>query len=304
MKILLLGSNGQVGWELRRALAPLGTVISATRDRESDVCADLTQLKSLSTTVKEVAPNVIVNAAAFTAVDHAEDEPGLAEIINAEAPAVLAKEAKHLDAWLVHYSTDYVFDGSGAQPLRENDATAPLNVYGRTKRAGEEAIQRSGCRYLILRTSWVYASQGKNFIRTMLRMAADRDALQVVDDQYGAPTGAALIADVTAKALPLVVKQPKLGGLYHLAAAGETSWHGYARRVIERARVAGWPTKVAADAIVPVSTSAFPTKARRPGNSRLDCGSLENAFDILLPPWQQGVDHALTEILQCEQSMG
>jgi len=300
MKILLLGSNGQVGWELQRALAPLGPVTAVTRDGGGGLCGDLSQPDALAATVRAVAPDVIVNAAAYTAVDQAEDESELAEAVNAIAPAVLAREAWALGAWLVHYSTDYVFDGTGVQPWREEDPTGPLNVYGRTKREGEVAIQDSGCRHLIFRTSWVYASRGKNFIRTMLRLAADRDALQVIDDQYGAPTGAALIADVTAQALPMVIRQSELGGLYHLAAAGETTWHGYALRVIEEARRAGWPVKVAPEAIASVTTDTFPTKARRPGNSRLDCSHLEDAFGLRLPPWQQGVDHGLTEILACE----
>lgn len=302
MKILLLGSNGQVGWELQRALAPLGSVTAVTRDGGGGLCGDLSQPDALAATAQAVAPDVIVNAAAYTAVDQAEDEPELAEAVNATAPAVLAREARALGAWLVHYSTDYVFDGTGVQPWHEKDPTGPLNVYGRTKREGEVAIQDSGCRHLIFRTSWVYASRGKNFIRTMLRLAAERDALQVIDDQHGAPTGSALIADVTAQALPMVMRQPELGELYHLAAAGETTWHGYALRVIEEARRAGWHVKVAPEAIASVTTDAFPTKARRPGNSRLACSRLEDAFDLCMPPWQQGVDHALAEILACERS--
>ncbi len=300
MKILLLGSNGQVGWELQRALAPLGTVIAATRDGEAGLCGDLSQPDALAATVRGVAPDVIVNAAAYTAVDQAEDEPELAEAVNAIAPAVLAREAQALGAWLVHYSTDYVFDGTGVQPWCEEDPTGPLNVYGRTKCEGEMAIQHSGCHHLIFRTSWVYASRGKNFIRTMLRLAVERDAMQVIDDQHGAPTGAALIADVTAQALPLAIRQSPLGGLYHLAAAGETTWLGYALRVIEQARREGWPVKVAPEAIASVTTDAFPTKARRPGNSRLDYSRLEEAFGLCMPQWQQGVDHALAEILACE----
>ncbi|WP_017942181.1 MULTISPECIES: dTDP-4-dehydrorhamnose reductase [unclassified Thioalkalivibrio] len=300
MNILVLGSNGQVGWELQRALAPLGTVIAITRREQEGLCGDLTRPAALASTVRQVAPQVIVNAAAYTAVDQAEDEPELAEAVNATAAAVLAREASAIGAWLVHYSTDYVFDGTGTRPWREDDQTAPLNVYGRTKRDGERAIQESGCRHLIFRTSWVYASRGKNFIRTMLRLAAERDALQVINDQHGAPTGAPLIADVTAQALPLAMQHPELEGLYHLAASGETTWHGYACRVIERARRAGWPVKVAEQAIAPVTTDAFPVKARRPGNSRLDCTRLEAAFGLRMPAWQQGVDHALAEILACE----
>jgi dTDP-4-dehydrorhamnose reductase len=299
MKILLLGGNGQVGWELRRALAPFGTVIAVARGRKDGDGADLSRLEALAEMVRGAEPDVLVNAAAYTAVDGAEGEPQLAATVNAAAPAVLAREARALDAWLVHYSTDYVFDGSGARPWREDDPTGPLNVYGRTKREGELAIRDSGCRHLIFRTSWVYAARGRNFIRTILRLAAERDALQVIDDQHGAPTGAALIADVTAQALPMAMRNPELGQLYHLAAAGETTWHGYALRIIEEARLAGWPVKAAAEAIRPVSTDAFPAKARRPGNSRLDCSRLESAFGLVMPPWQQGVDHALAEILAC-----
>lgn len=302
MKILLLGSNGQVGWELQRALAPFGTLIPVTRDQEDGHGCDLSNLEALAEMVRGVAPDVIVNAAAYTAVDQAEDEPQLAATVNATAPAILAREALALGAWLVHYSTDYVFDGSGVRPWCEDDPTGPLNVYGRTKREGEVAVHDSGCRHLIFRTSWVYAAQGKNFIRTMLRLAAERSNLQVIDDQHGAPTGAALIADVTAQALPMAMRNPELGQLYHLSSAGETTWHGYALRVIKRARLAGWPVKAATEAISPVSTDALPTKAPRPNNSRLDCSRLENAFGLVMPPWQQGVDHTLVEILAGERA--
>lgn len=300
MNILILGSNGQVGWELQRSLAPLGTVIAITRRGQGGLCGDLTRSEALASTVRQVAPQVIVNAAAYTAVDQAEEEPRLAEAVNTSAAAVLAREARVIGALLVHYSTDYVFRGTGARPWQEDDQTAPLNVYGRTKREGEVAIQDSGCRHLIFRTSWVYAFRGKNFIHTMLRLAAERDTLQVINDQHGAPTGGALIADVTAQALPLAMQHPELEGLYHLAASGETTWYGYACRVIERARRAGWPVKVAEQAIAPVTTDAFPVKARRPGNSRLGCGRLEAAFGMRMPAWQQGVDHALADILACE----
>ncbi len=302
MNILVLGSNGQVGWELQRALAPLGTVIAVARGEQAGLCGDLTQPEALARTVRQIAPQVIVNAAAYTAVDQAEDEPELAAAVNATAVSVLAREAQAIGAWLVHFSTDYVFDGTGTRPWREEDPTAPLNVYGRTKRDGELAVQESGCRHLIFRTSWVYAARGRNFIRTMLRLAAQRDALQVIDDQHGAPTGAPLIADVTAQALPRAMRHPELAGLYHLCASGETTWHGYACRVIEQARRAGWPVKVAPQAIAPVSTKAFPAKARRPANSRLDCARLEAAFRLRMPAWQQGVDHVLAEILACERA--
>lgn len=296
MKVLLLGNHGQVGWELCRALAPLSNIVALGRAEG----ADLSRLDKLAATVHRVAPDVIINAAAYTAVDQAEPEPQLAHTINAEAPAVLARQARELDAWLVHYSTDYVFDGCGERPWQEADRTNPINTYGRTKLAGEEAIRQSGCAHLIFRTSWVYAARGKNFIRTMLRLAAERDTLQVIDDQHGAPTGAELIADTTAHALPAAIANPALSGLYHLAADGETTWHGYAYSVIAQARRAGWPVKVADAHIAAVTTSAFPVKAARPGNSRLDCKRLEEAFGLRMPNWRCGVDRVITEILACD----
>lgn len=298
MKLLLLGGNGQVGWELRRALAPLGQVIVPGREEGGD----LARPDALVSTIRQAAPDAIFNAAAYTAVDQAESEPEVARAINAEAPAVVAREARQLGAWLVHYSTDYVFDGSGESPWREGDLTGPLNVYGRTKLEGETAVRDSGCAHLVFRTSWVCAARGKNFIRTMLRLSAERDALQVIDDQHGAPTGAALIADVAAHVLPAAMRHPERAGLYHLAAAGQTTWHGYAGWVIEQARGAGWPAKVTDDAIEPVTTEAFGAQALRPYNSRLDCNRLETTFGLRMPAWQQGVHHALAEILACERN--
>lgn len=292
MKLLLLGSNGQVGWELRRALAPLGEIVIPRREE-----ADLARPEQMKAMLRQVAPDVIINAAAYTAVDQAESAPEQARAINAEAPAVLAREANLLDAWLVHYSTDYVFDGNGECPWREDDATAPLNVYGQTKLEGEQAVRDSGCKHLLFRTSWVYAARGRNFIRTMLRLAAERDELQVIDDQYGAPTGAELIADVTAHALRSAAGQPEVGGLYHLSAAGEITWHGYARFVIEQARAAGWPVTVADQAIAKVPTTAFPTAATRPHNSRLDCRKLETTFGLQMPDWRDGVDRVVEELV-------
>ena len=297
MKVLLLGMNGQVGWELQRSLAPLGELVALDFDTPAPLTADFSQPESLAATVRAVAPDVIVNAAAHTAVDKAESEPALAQAINAGGPAVLAREAGARGAWLVHYSTDYVFDGSGGAPWHEDSPTGPLNVYGRTKLAGEEAIRSSGCLHLILRTSWVYAARGGNFARTMLRLAQERDRLTVIDDQFGAPTGAELLADVTAHALRTVLARPGLGGTYHVDAAGETSWHGYARHVIEHARAAGVPVKVASDAIDAVPGSAFPSPARRPANSRLDTTRLRTQFGLTLPDWRVGVDRTLTEIL-------
>jgi dTDP-4-dehydrorhamnose reductase len=297
MKILLLGKNGQVGWELQRSLAPLGDVL-ALDSKSIDYCGDLNDLEGIAATVRAYAPDVIVNAAAYTAVDKAESEPGQAQRVNAEAVAVLADEAQQLGAWLVHYSTDYVFDGSGAQPWQETDAVAPLSVYGASKLAGEQAIQASGCKQLIFRTSWVYAARGNNFAKTMLRLARERDSLSVIADQFGAPTSAELLADISAHALRSVMHEPSLGGLYHLAASGETNWHDYARFVLEQAEAAGVTLKVAPQQIAAIATSAYPTAARRPLNSRLNTAKLQNAFALNLPDWQAGVARMLSETLE------
>ncbi|MBY0576051.1 MAG: dTDP-4-dehydrorhamnose reductase [Gallionellaceae bacterium] len=297
MKILLFGKNGQVGWELQRSLAPLGELIALDVD-STGLCGSFTNPDGLAQTVRAVAPDVIVNAAAHTAVDKAESEAELARAINALAPGVLAREAQRGNAWLVHYSTDYVFDGSAEKPWLETDATAPLSVYGATKLEGEQLIQQSGCRHVIFRTSWVYGARGGNFAKTMLRLAQERDGLNVIDDQIGAPTGADLLADITAHAIRMARQRVEVSGLYHLAAAGETSWHGYASFVIEFARKAGTPLKIAPDAVRPVPTSAFPTPAKRPHNSRLNTAKLHNTFDFHLPHWQAGVERMLTEILE------
>ena len=295
MKILLFGKGGQVGWELQRSLSTLGELTALDFD-STDHHADFSRPAALADTVRALRPDVIVNAAAHTAVDKAEGEPELAATLNAQAPRVLAAEAATLGAWLVHYSTDYVFDGSGEAPRNEEAATGPLSVYGRTKLEGEHHIRASGCPHLILRTSWVYAARGGNFARTMLKLAAERDALNVIDDQIGAPTGADLLADITAHALRAARRDPQLGGTYHAVAAGQTSWHGYARFVIEWARANGRPVKVAASQIKAVPTSAYPTPARRPLNSRLDTTKLRQAFDLTLPDWQVGVQRMLQEI--------
>jgi len=294
MKILLFGCNGQVGWELQRSLAPLGELIALDFDSR-DHAADFSRPQQLADTVRAVAPDVVVNAAAHTAVDKAESEPALAETLNAEAPRVLAEAAKQHNALLVHYSTDYVFDGSGSAPRDETAPTGPLSVYGRTKLQGEEHIRASGCHHLILRTSWVYAARGGNFARTMLKLAAERDELSVVSDQVGAPTGADLLADVTAQAIRAVQREPALAGTYHAAAAGETSWYGYARFVIDWARAQGLPVQVGPQAIHAIASRNFPTPARRPLNSRLDTRKLRTAFDLTLPPWQHGVLRMLME---------
>jgi len=297
MKLLLLGKGGQVGWELQRSLAPLGEVVALDFDSPAPLVADFSRPETLAATVRAVRPDVIVNAAAHTAVDKAESEPELARTINATAPGVLAREAAALGAWLVHYSTDYVFDGSGDAPRKEDAPTGPLGVYGLTKLEGEDAIRASGCKHLILRTSWVYAARGGNFARTMLRLAAERDKLTVIDDQHGAPTGADLLADITALCLRSLQQRPELGGTYHAVAAGTTHWHGYATHVIEWARARGHAIKVPADAIAAVPTSAFPTPAKRPLNSRLDTHKLRSAFGLQLPGWQAGVDRMLSEVL-------
>jgi dTDP-4-dehydrorhamnose reductase len=296
MKILLLGKNGQVGWELQRSLAPLGEVLALDR-RSTDFCGDLSQPERLAQTVRAWRPDVIVNAAAHTAVDRAESEPELARCLNATAPAALAQAALETGAWLVHYSTDYVFNGQGDTPWQEGDATGPLSVYGQTKLEGEQAIAASGCQHLIFRTSWVYAARGGNFAKTMLRLAAERERLTVIDDQHGAPTGADLIADVTAHAIRSALQKPQLAGLYHLVAAGETTWHGYASHVVAQARQVQPALGLKVSDIAPVPTSAFPTPAQRPLNSRLDTRKLQQAFGLVLPPWQQGVNRMLAETL-------
>ena len=297
MKILLLGKGGQVGWELQRSLSLLGDVVACDFDSAGELKADFSDPESLAPLVQRVRPDAIVNAAAHTAVDKAESEPDLARRINATGPAVLAREAATLGACLVHYSTDYVFDGSGTAPRTEDAPTAPLSVYGRTKLEAEEQIRASGCRHLILRTSWVYAARGGNFARTMLRLAAERETLNVIADQVGAPTGADLLADMTALALPRLRANAALGGTYHCAAGGETSWHGYAQFVIEWARARGQAIKVAPDKIVAIATSAYPTPARRPLNSRLDTSKLRSAFGVNLPQWKLGVERMLTEVM-------
>ena len=296
MKILLLGCDGQVGWELQRSLQPLGEVV-ALDFQSRDLAADFSKPDALAATVQAVKPDLIVNSAAHTAVDKAESEPELAQKINADGPGVLARAAAASGAWLVHYSTDYVFDGSGDQPRDEEAATGPLSVYGRTKLDGERQIRASGCKHLILRTSWVYAARGGNFAKTMLRLAAAKTELNVIDDQVGAPTGADLLADLTALTVRAARVQPDLSGTYHAVAAGATSWHGYAQLVIETARERGVALTLPSDALRPISTSAYPTPATRPLNSRLDTRKLRERFGVHLPDWESGVRRMLTEIL-------
>jgi dTDP-4-dehydrorhamnose reductase len=287
-----------VGWELQRSLSVLGDVVALDSDpayNPDGLCGDFTDLAGLVETVRRVHPQIIVNAAAHTAVDKAESEPEVARLINAKAPAVLAKEATILGAWLVQYSTDYVFDGSGTQPWKETDATGPLSVYGQTKLEGELAVA-STPKHLILRTSWVYAARGGNFARTMLRLAGEREALTVIDDQVGAPTSAELLADVTGHTLRAAIKQPELAGLYHCVAGGETTWHGYCRFVLEQGKAQGWALKAGPAQVMPTATASYPTPAQRPLNSRLSTAKLQDAFGLTLPDWKQGVARMVTEI--------
>jgi dTDP-4-dehydrorhamnose reductase len=296
VKILLFGAGGQVGWELQRSLSPLGELVALDFDSSSH-CGDFTNIEGLGETVRAVRPDVIVNAAAHTAVDKAESEPDIARLLNALAPGAIAKAANETGALMVHYSTDYVFDGSGDRPWREYDIKGPLSVYGATKLEGEQLVANANPNHLIFRTSWVYAARGGNFAKTMLRLARERERLTVINDQVGAPTGADLLADVTAHAIRAGRQAPDMCGLYHVVASGETSWHGYAAFVVEQARKAGQALKVAPDAIDPVPTTAFPTPAQRPKNSRLDTGKFQASFQLRLPPWQEGVARMLTEIL-------
>lgn len=295
MKILLLGKNGQVGWELQRSLAPLGELIALDRHSVDGLCGDLCDLDAVRATIRKIKPDVIVNAAAYTAVDKAESDVEQAFLVNGHASKVLAEEAEALDAWLVHYSTDYVFNGQGSSPWQETDDVAPLNQYGKSKLAGEQAIIASGCKHLIFRTSWVYGARGNNFAKTMLRLAKDRETLNVIADQIGAPTGADLIADVTALAVRQGRQQPQLSGLYHLVASGEVSWHGYASHVIAFAQTNG--EQLAVTAVSPIDTAAYPTPAKRPLNSRLNTQKLRDNFSLHLPDWQSGVNRMLREVL-------
>lgn len=297
MKILLLGKGGQVGWELQRSLAPLGE-LTALGSAE----ADFEKPDELRALVRRIAPDAIVNAAAYTAVDKAESEPERAFRINAEAVCVLAEEAARTAGWLIHYSTDYVYDGRKPGPYVEDDPTGPLSVYGKSKLAGEELIRQTGARHLIFRTSWVFAARGGNFAKTMLRLARERDELSIVADQHGAPTSAELIADVTALALHRLATMgdaaSALAGTYHLAASGATTWHGYAQRVLALARQAGATLKVMPDAVKRIPSSAYPVPAARPANSRMDTSKLRHTFGLHLPDWDWHVRRMMEEISQ------
>lgn len=299
MKLVLLGATGQLGWELNRALAPLGQLLALSRTMEG---GDLCRMHEVAYTIQRFRPDVIVNAAAYTAVDRAEAEPELARIINAQAPTILAGLACEIGAWLVHYSTDYAFDGSGRTPWRETDATGPLNVYGTVKLEGEEAIRESNCKYLILRTSWVYGRWGSNFPKTMLRLAREKDLIQVVNDQFGAPTGAELLADATAHAIRTAQERPGVAGLYHLTAGGETCWYDYAQLILDVAEKQGAKLRLKSRAIIPVATKDYPTAAQRPLNSRLDTHRFTETFELRLPPWESGVTRTITELLDANHA--
>lgn len=297
LRLMVTGSTGQVGWELLRSLAPLGEVIAADRAR-----MDLTDPDSIRNAIREIRPAVLINPAAWTAVDRAETEAKAAAAVNSDAPAVLAEECRRLDALLVHYSTDFVFDGSGLMPWSEDDPTGPLNVYGATKLAGETAVIQSGARHLVLRTSWVYSLRGSNFLRTIVRLAQRNDTLRVIDDQYGAPTSAAAVADLTAHMVSRHFASERLRaleGVYHTSCAGRTSWHGFAVAILERLfrrpahrealRLERMPE------ILPIPASEYPLPARRPANSQLALDKLQEHWGLTMPHWQVALDHVLRD---------
>lgn len=295
MKIVLFGRGGQVGRELEQVLPSLGQLAAFGRDQ-----ADLERPDAIQALLRRESPDLVVNAAAYTAVDKAESEPERARQINADTVGVIATETARLGGWLVHYSTDYVFDGGKSGSYVETDPTGPLGVYGATKLAGEQLITSSGCRHLVFRTSWVYAAHGSNFIRTILRLGQEREELSVVEDQIGAPTSAARIAAVTVAAIGRLaggeVDLPA-SGIYHLAASNATSWHGYAEYIVSAARAAGLPMRVTPDRISPIPSSAWPQAARRPANSRLDTAKLQRTFDVILPPWQDDVQEVVATLI-------
>lgn len=293
MNILLFGKTGQVGWELQRALAPLGNLIALDL-HSKDFCGDFSNPEGIAETVRKIRPDVIVNAAAHTAVDKAETDRELSELLNARSVEAIAKSAASIGAWVVHYSTDYVFPGNGETPWRETDATAPLNVYGETKLSGEQALQKHCEKHLIFRTSWVYAGKGNNFAKTMLKLAKAREELSVINDQFGAPTGAELLADCTAHAIRVAWNKPEVAGLYHLVASGTTTWHDYAALVFEEARKAG--IELSLNKLNAVPTSAYPTPAKRPANSRLNTEKFQRNFGLTLPSWEKGVKRMLEEL--------
>ncbi|NBQ86688.1 MAG: dTDP-4-dehydrorhamnose reductase [Betaproteobacteria bacterium] len=309
MKIVLFGAQGQLGIQLSRALAPLGTLVRLGRSgvlgtsvSQGTLCGDLTQPAAIEATIRALKPDAVVNAAAYTAVDKAQSDRATAFAVNADACAAMARACADNGAWLVHYSTDYVFDGSGTRAWREDDATQPVNLYGESKLAGEAAIRALHARHLILRCSWVFDTVGQNFLQSILRAAMMRDALRVVADQHGAPTRAALIADVTAHLLRSVAVAQSTSpadthaGVYHLAPAGETSWHGYAVHLVQQAMARGLPVRCTPEHIAAIASSDYPTPAPRPSNSRLDTARLRERFGLVLPPWQDGVDAVIAEL--------
>lgn len=297
MNILLFGKTGQVGWELQRALAPLGNVI-ALDVHSKEFCGDFSNPEGVAETVRAIKPDVIVNAAAHTAVDKAESEQEFAQLLNATSVEAIAKEAAKIGAWVVHYSTDYVFPGDGETPWRETDATAPLNVYGQTKLDGEKALREHCAKHLIFRTSWVYAGKGNNFAKTMLRLAKERKELSVINDQVGAPTGAELLADCTAHAIRVAMVKPEVAGLYHLVASDTTTWYDYAALVFDEARKSGM--ELAIEKLNAVPTTAYPTPARRPQNSRLNTEKFQHNFGLVLPAWDAGVKRMLAELFTAQ----
>lgn len=295
-RFLITGANGQLGFELQRALAPLGVVIAADRH-----ACDLSNPDSICAAVRAAKPDVIFSAGAYTAVDKAESEPDLACAVNATAPGILGEEAAKLGALVIHYSTDYVFDGAKTSAYCEEDATNPLGVYGKTKLEGENALAASGADNLIFRTSWVFGAHGKNFLKTILRLASTRDELRIVADQFGAPTGAALLADASTHIAARYLRNGRENfpfGLYHLTAGGETSWHGFARHIVARAVDANSSLKATPERILPIPAAEYPTPAARPGNSRLNTSKFRNAFGLHLPDWLHGVDQVLDVLLQ------
>lgn len=294
MRILLTGKNGQVGFELQRALAPLGEITAV--DQIECNLADQNALRAL---VQATQPDIIVHPAAYTAVDKAESEPELAYAINGVAPGILGEEAAKTGALVVHYCTDYVFDGTKQTHYTEEDAPSPLSVYGKSKAAGTQALCQQTAHHLVFRTSWVFSAHGGNFVKTMLRLAAERESLNVVDDQSGAPTSAALVADVTAQIIGQYRRAARHSfpfGLYNLVAAGETSWCGFARAIVGAAHQAGQPLKLKPKNINPIATAEYPLPAPRPANSRLATGKLEQTFDLRMPPWQEGLNHVLQQL--------
>jgi dTDP-4-dehydrorhamnose reductase len=299
MKILLFGKNGQVGWELQRSLSPLGQVValgSSIAQNPDDLCGDFSDLDGLAATIRQVKPNIVVNAAAYTAVDQAESEPELAYLVNSEAPKRIAQECELLGAWMLHFSTDYVFDGSGHIPWNEGDPACPLSVYGKSKLDGERAISAACARHVVLRTSWVYGARGQNFLKTIMRLAVERSKLSIISDQWGAPTGAELLADVAAQIIPQISANDKKSGVYHCAAAGSTTWHGYAQYLIETSMKLGKNFSTTLGAIEAIPTSSYKTAAQRPLNSRLNCEKIEQTFSLKRPPWQAGVARVIEEI--------